>query len=141
MPEVKTLQDWDRIALDFLKAFPNGGVFGLSGELGVGKSSFVRAVIGQLCKRRQLPLPRVISPTYVLHQRYDLQPAVDHFDLYRLPPLNSAGLTELGFWETLETSQKLGGYLFVEWPDRLPPEIQRTSVRFEFHPHRSITWA
>ena len=48
----------------------------------------------------------------------------DHFDLYRLEAATIPTLLELGFFEAWERSQD-GGYLFVEWPERLAQGFNR----------------
>jgi tRNA threonylcarbamoyl adenosine modification protein YjeE len=109
-----------QFAAHFLQVNPTG-VFGLQGDLGVGKTAFVRSVVETLWASYGHKAPRVISPSYVLHQQYRLSDfvRVDHFDLYRLDTLTEEGLVEMGFMEALE-SAKTGSLLFVEWPERLP---------------------
>lgn len=127
---VKNLEDWEKVAGDFLEKFPQGGVFALSGDLGVGKTTFIRAVIGKLAARDQKEAPRVLSPSFTIHQGYDFPSSgVDHFDFYRLEGLTPAGLTEIGFWEALERaqSQKKTHFLFIEWPEKFLGELPLTA--------------
>jgi len=112
-----SLEDLADFAKEFLKAYPKGAVVGLSGELGAGKTTFVRAVVRELCAARVVAEPRVTSPTFVIHQCYDAI-AVDHFDLYRLEKATEQSLIEIGYPEVLERCRSGGGYLFVEWPER-----------------------
>lgn len=85
-----------------------GDTIALAGELGVGKTTFARALIQSL-----LPGEEVPSPTFTLVQTYDA-PAfrVTHADLYRVK--SKSELRELGFDEALES-----GALIIEWPDRM----------------------
>lgn len=130
------------VASAFLKNFPGGGVFGLHGDLGVGKTAFVREVIGQLYERAGQRAPRVASPSYVLHQLYEVSPPVDHFDLYRLAQTDDAALLEIGFFEALDRAEKARGYVFVEWPERLPPHQKYERLEFTFEGmSRRIAWA
>lgn len=108
------LEDLAVFARNFLAQYPAGGVFLLKGDLGAGKTTFVRKVLEELYQRQGQKPPRIISPTFVLHQRYDdISPAVDHIDLYRLARISSRELYEIG---VLTESQ---GYVFIEWPERL----------------------
>jgi tRNA threonylcarbamoyladenosine biosynthesis protein TsaE len=138
--EINSVQALAEFTRTFLRQNPQGGVFGLQGDLGVGKTTFVREVVHALCQTHQQAIPRVISPTYVLHQQYETQPGVDHFDLYRLESLTAEGLMEIGYYEALDRAD-LGGYLFVEWPERLPTKNQPSKIlHFAFTPGgRSIS--
>ncbi len=113
-----SLEDLAGFAKEFLAAYPKGAVVGLSGELGAGKTTFVRTVVRQLCAAAGVPEPRVTSPTFVIHQSYPLI-GVDHFDLYRLENATEQSLIEIGYPEVLERCLAGKGYLFVEWPERV----------------------
>ncbi len=125
--EINSLQALDSYAQAFVQKYPKGGIFGLRGDLGVGKTTFVRAVVQALCAVTHQPVPRIISPTYVLHQLYETHPSVDHFDLYRLETLSSEGLMEIGFYEAMDRGEA-GGFVFVEWPERLPQTTRLDQV-------------
>lgn len=92
-----------------------GMVIYLHGELGTGKTTFARALLGALQVRE-----RVKSPTYTLIEGYDAQgrPAW-HLDLYRIA--DPGELEWLGL-DALSDPQAL---VLVEWPERgrgaLPP--------------------
>jgi tRNA threonylcarbamoyladenosine biosynthesis protein TsaE len=84
----------------------------LVGELGAGKTTFVRGIVAGLGH----PDSReVASPTFALHHRYEGgRIPVDHLDLYRLPPpvdLHAEGLDTVMNDETSVT--------LIEWPERL----------------------
>lgn len=115
LPDLNSLQQF---AEQCLVAWPNGGVVALEGELGAGKTTFVRLFIEALCKKTSQPVPRIISPTFVLHQSYDLNPCVEHFDWYRLEKVSEQQLVEIGFWDAVERAESQKGYVFVEWPSR-----------------------
>lgn len=85
-----------------------GDTIALAGELGVGKTTFVRSLI-----QTELPGEEVPSPTFTLVQTYDAPKfRITHADLYRVK--SKRELRELGFEEALED-----GALFIEWPDRM----------------------
>ena len=85
-----------------------GDVIALSGELGVGKTTFARAFIRARGGRGEVP-----SPTFTLVQIYELPDgAVWHFDLYRVR--DPAEGWELGIEDAFRD-----GISLVEWPDRL----------------------
>jgi N-acetylmuramate 1-kinase len=113
---LKSLEDLEAFARSFLAAHPRGAIAGLTGGLGAGKTTFVRAIVRELCARNGVKSPKVISPTFVLHQTYP-SVRVDHFDLYRLENATESSLLHIGYPETKEKVREQGGYLFVEWPE------------------------
>ncbi len=102
-----------------------GDFLALIGELGTGKTTFARALIGALGVTDPVP-----SPTFTLMQSYET-PAfpIVHFDLYRLKTPDE--LDELGWEDILPDSLTL-----VEWPERagtrLPPH--RLTLHFALSP-------
>jgi N-acetylmuramate 1-kinase len=89
----------------------SGDAIALYGDLGAGKTTLARALIGALLGESA---PEVPSPTFALQQTY-VTPrlTVSHFDFYRL--LGADDARELGFEEALQT-----GAVVVEWPERAP---------------------
>ena len=100
-----------------------GDVVAVSGELGAGKTTFVRGA----CRALGVTAP-VTSPTYTIGHRYEGDPDVSHLDLYRFTGVSAAE------WGDLEPYFD-DAIVFVEWPEAgaagLPPF--RASVRLEHH--------
>ena len=91
----------------------------LQGDLGAGKSTFARALIGALGHAGAVP-----SPTYTLVEPYDLPGGmVYHVDLYRVSSEDE--LRYLGWTELDE------GFRIVEWPDRAPGISAQADLRVE----------
>ena len=117
--KVFSLDSVTLFADEFIKKNPQGAVLGLSGELGSGKTTFVRSVIRALANKNKVKIDRVVSPSFTLHQSYEmLTPPVHHFDLYRMSQVNEAMLVELEYFDIIEKVKKAKGYLFVEWPEQ-----------------------
>jgi len=129
--ESKSVAETERVAADFAAKLKGGGeavIVGLQGELGSGKTTFVKGVakalgIGQT----------VTSPTFVIEKIYKLegQPFshLIHIDAYRLE--GGKEFSALGFHETAADP---GNLILVEWPERVAdvlPEYTKT-VRFTF---------
>jgi tRNA threonylcarbamoyladenosine biosynthesis protein TsaE len=82
-----------------------GDVVTVSGELGSGKTTFVRGA----CRALGVTQP-VTSPTYTIGHRYEGRVTVSHLDLYRF-----AGVSEAD-WGALEPYFE-DAIVFVEWPE------------------------
>ena len=104
-----------------------GDVVYVSGELGSGKTTFVRGAARALGVSGP-----VTSPTYTVGHRYD---GVSHLDLYRFEELTDAD------WGALEP-YFADAIVFVEWPERgagrLPPPRVVVRLGHVDEEHRSI---
>ena len=88
-------------------------VLTLDGDLGAGKTTFVRGFVAGLVAAGQAP-PLVQSPTYALMKRYPTSPPVHHLDLYRL---HESGADVLDALEALGLLDVMDdGFSLVEWP-------------------------
>jgi tRNA threonylcarbamoyladenosine biosynthesis protein TsaE len=109
------------------RALSAPAVIGLSGELGTGKTTFVRGA----CRALGVTQP-VTSPTFTIGHRYD---GVSHLDLYRFAGVSAAE------WGDLEPYFE-GTIAFVEWPeageDALPAPRVRVRLRHLDEVHRLI---
>ena len=96
-----------------------GDVVTLSGDLGAGKTTFVRALVATLHGSDAA----VSSPTFVFRQRYAGMPPIEHVDLYRIEdPVEAA---DLGLDEAFSAA----AITLVEWPERLPGLIPAGALR------------
>jgi tRNA threonylcarbamoyl adenosine modification protein YjeE len=112
-----------RLAEDLAARLMPGDVFGLSGGLGAGKTTFARALIRALADIPDLEVP---SPTFTLAQTYAAgRLPVTHLDLYRLT--SPAELEEIGFFEAIGE-----GAALVEWPEQGGDRMPRDSLDIAF---------
>lgn len=109
-----SLDELNSYAKGFLRDFPEATVVGLSGELGAGKTTFVRTIVENLAAKGKAP--KVVSPTFTLHQTFSLSRPIEHFDLYRLEMADRVTLIEIGYYDALERARGANGLVFVEWP-------------------------
>lgn len=104
------------IAKEFLQLLNGGEVVGLRGELGAGKTAFVKGVADGVAIERP-----VRSPSYTLVNVYEVTfPVIDrlvHVDLYRLE--DGASVETLGFEQWMGDE---GVVMFIEWPERADVE-------------------
>jgi tRNA threonylcarbamoyladenosine biosynthesis protein TsaE len=96
-----------------------GDVVALSGGLGAGKTTFVRAVVAALHGSDAA----VSSPTFVFRQRYPGTPPIEHLDVYRVD--DPAEAADLG----LEDAFAPDAITIVEWPERLPGLVPPGAIR------------
>lgn len=103
--------------------FP-GSVVGLIGELGAGKTCFVKGLAGGI---NQTPESDVTSPTFTILHEYSGELTLYHFDAYRIS--GQAELEPIGFDECLNA----GGIVVVEWADRVLDAFpdQRLIIQFD----------
>ena len=125
LPEEGATEDLGRFLARMLVP---GDLVAVSGGLGSGKTTLVRALIRELAGA-EIDVP---SPTFTLIQPYEAASGtpVIHADLYRLRTADE--LVELGFDELTE-----GAITLVEWPERLGPRAEPVlsvdlSLRLEF---------
>jgi tRNA threonylcarbamoyladenosine biosynthesis protein TsaE len=121
----------EAVAAGLARELRAGEVVTVSGELGSGKTTFVRGA----CRALGVTVP-VTSPTFTVGHRYPADPDVSHLDLFRFQGFSAAE------WGDLEPYFE-DAICFVEWPEAaagaLPPV--RVEVRlFHVDPaHRQIT--
>lgn len=107
-PLILDLNQLEQLACKLAKIASVGDVFLLDGDLGAGKTAFVRFFIQALVGKVEVP-----SPTFTLVQAYDTPKGeVWHCDLYRLE--SPEEVEELGIEDAFRQT-----ICFVEWPDRL----------------------
>jgi tRNA threonylcarbamoyladenosine biosynthesis protein TsaE len=99
-----------------------GDVFALTGDLGAGKTQFVKGFVAGVESRAE-----VTSPTFVLvHEYEDGRLPVYHFDFYRLD--GSEAVARLGFDDYVFGE----GVSLIEWADRYPDLIPRQATWLSF---------
>ena len=114
-------QDTFALAARLAATFQPGTFVLLYGDLGAGKTAFVRGLASGL----GADPADVSSPTFVLIQHYRGRLPLTHVDLYRLE--GAAVVDDLGLEELVD-----GGVLAVEWAERLPRTLAPSvEVRIE----------
>lgn len=109
--EVSNLQQTKEIAIAFAKVLKPSMVVLLNGDLGSGKTTFVKEVVAALgCK------DLVTSPTFTLLNTYNAKFPIYHFDMYRLSSAEEA--MNVGFEEYFDKN-RLDGVCFVEWSENV----------------------
>ena len=125
--ELSTIKDTQNLSKKFSKIIRSGDIIFLYGEIGVGKTTFVRYLINHLEVENQIKKSDVLSPTFNIVYDYDIgKIKVHHYDLFRLK--NYKDILELGMFETSEDHIKI-----IEWPEliELKPK-NRIDILFQY---------
>ena len=121
--ELRSLKDTQNLSKKISKILKNGDVIFLYGEIGVGKTTFVRFLINHLEVENGIQKSDILSPTFNIAYDYDIgKTKVYHYDLYRLR--NNNDILELGMFESLKNHIKI-----IEWPDLIK---NKPNDRIEF---------
>lgn len=104
------MEKLENLVKKILSEYPNNKVFFLIGDLGSGKTTFVKHFAKLLGFTGN-----VQSPTFILHREYGDK--IDHLDLYRLE--NESELLELKLDEINKDH-----YIFIEWADKFMDYLQ-----------------
>lgn len=102
-------QGTERLGAALAAVLTPGTTVALLGTLGAGKTRLVQAIAAGL----GVPREDVVSPTFVLCQRYDAARTIFHLDAYRLRDEDE--FRELGVDEMFDTA----GLVIIEWADRV----------------------
>lgn len=123
-------EETERVAGLLARVLDVGDVVTVSGELGSGKTTFVRGA----CRALGVTV-RVTSPTFTIGHRYHAAVEVSHLDLYRFREVSAAE------WGDLEPYFD-DAIVFVEWPEAaagsLPPVRARVRLAHVDEGHRLI---
>jgi len=121
--EVKTAE----LAKIFSKVVKKGDVVFFHGEIGVGKTTFIRHLVNCLQANNHLNQTQVTSPTFNLVNEYDVGVfIIQHYDLYRLT--NSCETKNIGLLENQKEILTL-----IEWPEKIDNKIEnKIDLFFEY---------
>ncbi len=115
--ESSSPEETERLAAALARELAPRDVVTVSGELGSGKTTFVRGA----CRALGVGGP-VSSPTYAIGHRYRGRVAVSHLDLYRFETVSERD------WGDLEPYFE-DAVVFVEWPEAAEAHLPRPRAR------------
>ena len=125
--QLKSLKDTQSFSKNISKIISGGDIIFLYGEIGVGKTTFVRFFINSLESKNGIKNSEVPSPTFNIVYDYDVgNLKILHYDLYRLK--NYKDISQLGMFETSNDSIKI-----VEWPELIESKPKdRIDIQFQY---------
>ena len=125
--QLKSLEDTQNFSKKISKIISAGDIIFLYGEIGVGKTTFVRFFINYLESKNGVKNSEVLSPTFNIVYDYDVgNLKILHYDLYRLK--NYKDISQLGMFETSNNSIKI-----IEWPELIESKPKdRVDIQFQY---------
>ena len=124
---LKSLEDTQNFSENISKKISAGDIIFLYGEIGVGKTTFVRFLINYIESKNRIKNSEVLSPTFNIVYDYDVgDTKILHYDLYRLK--NYKDISQLGMFETSKSHIKI-----VEWPELIESKPNdRIEILFKY---------
>jgi tRNA threonylcarbamoyladenosine biosynthesis protein TsaE len=121
--EIRTAspEQTEAVGRSLAKTLKPGSILAMYGDLGAGKTTFVRGLAAGLGLTA-----RVTSPTFTIVNEYEGATALLHFDMYRLK--SSDELFDIG-WEDYLAS---GAIIAVEWSENVPGAFDGTELKLRF---------
>ncbi len=131
----KNLSDTDAVAAEIASLLKKGDVLALYGEMGAGKTAFVRGLVKALCPEC---LPLVHSPTFAIVNEYEgNEITVYHYDLYRIA--DEDDLYSTGYFDRLGGD----GIVVTEWSElidgAIPADAHRLRIEKAGETERKFT--
>ena len=117
----------EELAEKISKKLKLGHVVFFVGEMGVGKTTFIRYLINNFQKQNGLKITEVTSPTFNLLNEYQIkQIKINHYDLFRINSLDE--IQNLGLFDDITNAITL-----IEWPQKIKPKPKNLiELNFEY---------
>ena len=134
--ELSSEKKTEELASKFSKKIKPGNMVFLYGEMGVGKTTFIRYLINQFQKDNDLEVTEVTSPTFNLLNEYQInQIKINHYDFFRLKSVEE--IKNLDIFE-----DKINTVTLIEWPQMIKEKPKNLiELFFEYennHEKRSV---
>lgn len=114
----KSLEDTSNFAKTLSKRLKVGDVVTLTGDLGAGKTTFVKYLVQALGSKDD-----VTSPSFTIINEYQGNTKIYHMDMYRLETLDEAMMT--GFLDCVNAKD---GICLIEWPQIVESVLPKNKI-------------
>ena len=134
--DLSSEKETEELAGTFLKKIKPGSFIFLYGEIGVGKTTFIRYLINKFQKINKLEITEVTSPTFNLLNEYQINEfKINHYDLFRLKSVEET--KNLNLFDDSKNTINL-----IEWPQMVKEKPKNLiELVFEYgkdHKTRSV---
>ena len=124
--DISSEETTKELAKDFSNYLKGGEIIFLYGEMGVGKTTFVKHLINQFQINKKIQITEVTSPTFNLLNEYEVNNLViKHYDLFRLK--DKSEITNLDLFDNSQNTITL-----IEWPQLINKENLIKSIDLVF---------
>ena len=125
--ELRSIEETKNFSKKISKIISDINIIFLYGEIGVGKTTFVRFLINNLEIKKKIKESDVLSPTFNIVYEYNIGGIkILHYDLYRIKKYNE--ILDLGIFETFEDHIKI-----IEWPELIKQKPKnRIDIMFKY---------
>lgn len=117
--KIESLDKIDEAALEFIRAMGDNTVFAFHGDMGVGKTTFIKAI----CENLGVS-DTINSPTFAIVNEYrsDSGELIYHFDFYRINKIEE--VFDFGYEDYFYS----GSLCFIEWPEKVDTLLPKDTV-------------
>ena len=125
--DLSSLKDTKKFSEKISKIIKLGDTIFLYGEIGVGKTTFVRFLVNHLEVENKIKKSDILSPTFNIVYEYEIgKTKIYHYDLYRLK--NYKDILELGMFDISKDHIKI-----IEWPELIESKPKdRIDILFQY---------
>jgi len=125
--DISSEETTKELAKNFSNYLKGGEIIFLYGEMGVGKTTFVKYLINQLLVKKNLQTTEVTSPTFNLLNEYKIDNLIiKHYDLFRLK--NESEIKNLDLFD-----QNKNTITLIEWPELIEKENVKKTIDLVFN--------
>jgi tRNA threonylcarbamoyladenosine biosynthesis protein TsaE len=125
--DISSEETTKELANNFSNYLKGGEIIFLYGEMGVGKTTFVKYLINQFLIKKNLQTTEVTSPTFNLLNEYEVDNLIiKHYDLFRLK--NESEIKNLDLFE-----QNKNTITLIEWPELIEKENVKKTIDLFFN--------
>ena len=125
--DISSEETTKELAKELSNYLEGGEIIFLYGEMGVGKTTFVKYLINQFQTKKKLQTTEVTSPTFHLLNEYDVDDlTIKHYDLFRLK--DKSELKNLDIFENNKSTITL-----IEWPQLINKEKLNKTIDLIFN--------